>query len=152
MYFYRSIINSQSKLILFSTRLLIFTRQNSLRFHDGLFELGFLEIFTTACLLKAIIWAWVFFKYCRVLSLKTRKKNSAQKRCKSPKNFTRKTEEKRWKKRKENKKWEKVSFFFCVAGYIKCSNKTPTLAKKCIGFVDVVLRPKILGNRLGFLT
>ena len=42
--------------------------------------------------------------------------------------------------------------FFCVAGYIKCCNKTPTPAKKCIGFVDVVLRPKILGNRLGILT
>ena len=46
-----------------------------------------------------------FFQVLQSAVLKNeKKKNSAQKRCKSPKNFTRKTEEKRWKKRKENEK------------------------------------------------
>ena len=152
MYFYSFIINSQSKLILYSTGLQIFTRQNSLRFHDGLFELGFLEIFTTACLLKAIIWAWVFFKYCRVLSLKTRKKKILLKKDASHLKISQEKQKKNVGKRERKTKNEKKSGFFCVAGYIRCSNKTATPAKKCIGFVDVVLRPKILGNRLGILT
>ena len=38
---------------------------------------------------------------------------------------------------------------FCVTGYWKCSNKTPTPI--CIGLVDAVLRLKILGNRVGIL-
>ena len=42
--------------------------------------------------------------------------------------------------------------FFQVAGYWKGSNKTATPIQICIGFVDAVLRPKILGNRLGILT
>ena len=42
--------------------------------------------------------------------------------------------------------------FFLVAGHGKCSNKTPTPIQICIGFVDDVLQPKILGNRLGILT
>ena len=33
-----------------------------------------LEIFETAFLLKTFIWTWIFFKYCRVLSLKTKTK------------------------------------------------------------------------------
>ena len=46
-----------------------------------------------------------FFQVLQSTVLKNeKKKNSAQKRCKSPKNFTGKTEEKRWKKRKENEK------------------------------------------------
>ena len=43
-------------------------------------------------------------------------------------------------------------FFLGVAGYLKRSNKKPTSIWICIGFVDVVLWPKILGNRLGLLT
>ena len=39
---------------------------------------------------------------------------------------------------------------FLVAGYCKCSAPTPR--KICTGFVDAVLRPKILGNRLDILT
>ena len=31
-------------------------------------------------------------------------------------------------------------------------NKTPTLIKICISLVNAVLRPKMLGNRLGILT
>ena len=34
--------------------------------------------------------------------------------------------------------------FFCVAGYWKCSNKTPTPIQICTGLVDVALRPKFL--------
>ena len=41
--------------------------------------------------------------------------------------------------------------FFRVAGYQKQSNKIPTPIQIYIGFVDAVLRPKILGNRLGIL-
>ena len=39
----------------------------------GSFELKILEIFTIAFLLKTIIWTWIFFMYCRILSLKTKK-------------------------------------------------------------------------------
>ena len=42
-------------------------------------------MFTTAFLLKTIIWTWIFFKHCRVLSLKTKQKIFS-KRCKSTKN------------------------------------------------------------------
>ena len=41
---------------------------------------------------------------------------------------------------------------FRVTGYWKCSNKTPMLIQISIGFVDAVLPPKILDNRLGILT
>ena len=41
---------------------------------------------------------------------------------------------------------------FQVAVYWKCNNKIPTPIQICTGFVDAVLRPKILGNRLGILT
>ena len=58
------------------TILEIYTKKNSLRnlarLHGGLFELDILEIFATAFLLKTIIWTWLFFKHCRVLSLKTK--------------------------------------------------------------------------------
>ena len=53
------------------------TKKNSLRnlarFYGGLFQYEILEIFTKGLLLKIIIWTWFFFKYCRVLSLKTKK-------------------------------------------------------------------------------
>ena len=49
-------INSRSKLKTFSASLL----RHLLRFHGGPFELKTLEIFTTAFLLKAIIWTWFF--------------------------------------------------------------------------------------------
>ena len=39
--------------------------------------------------------------------------------------------------------------FFHVAGYWKCSNKTPTPIQIYISFVATILRPKLLGNRLG---
>ena len=42
--------------------------------------------------------------------------------------------------------------FFHVASYWKCSNKTPLPIQTCIGLVDIIFRPKILGNRLGILT
>ena len=38
--------------------------------------------------------------------------------------------------------------FFHVNGYWKCSNNIPTYIQIHTGFVDIVLRPKILGNRL----
>ena len=41
---------------------------------------------------------------------------------------------------------------FRVTDYWKCSNKTPMLIQISIGFVDAVLAPKILDNRLGILT
>ena len=43
--------------------------------------------------------------------------------------------------------WE----FFHVTRVWKYSNKTATLMQICTGFVDTVLRPKILGNRLDYL-
>ena len=53
---------------------------------------------------------------------------------------------------------EKVSLYcyicatiFCVLGYWKCSNKTPMPMQIWTGFVDAILRPKILRNRLGVL-
>ena len=39
-----------------------------------------------------------------------------------------------------------------LASYWKCSKKAPTLIQICTGFVDAVLRPKILVNRVGILT
>ena len=65
-----------------------FTKKNLLRkltrFHDGLFEPWILEMFTTAFLLKTIIWILIFFfKHCKMLSFKTKKKS--QERCKPPK-------------------------------------------------------------------
>ena len=42
--------------------------------------------------------------------------------------------------------------FFCMVGYCKCSNKTPTAILICIGIVHAILLHKILGNRLGILT
>ena len=55
------------------------TKKNSLQnltmFYGGLFELEILEIFTTVFFLKTIVWTWIVFKYCRVLSLKTKKKS-----------------------------------------------------------------------------
>ena len=75
--FYSFTINSQSKLKKFSKLFLRHTKKNLLRnltrFHGGLFELEILEIFTTVFLLKTVIWTWIFFKYCRVFSLKTKK-------------------------------------------------------------------------------
>ena len=41
---------------------------------------------------------------------------------------------------------------FRVTAYEKCSNKTPKPMQICTGLVVAVLRPKILGNRLGILT
>ena len=44
-------------------------------------------------------------------------------------------------------------FLFSVAGYLKWSNETPTTIQICIGLVvDVLLWPKILGNRVNILT
>ena len=74
----RCFCSLQSKLQKLSTLLLeTFTNKNSLRnltrFNGGLFELEILEIFTTAFLLKIIIWTWISFQHCRVLSLNTKK-------------------------------------------------------------------------------
>ena len=74
----RCFCSLQSKLQKLSTLLLeTFTNKNSLRnltrFNGGLFESEILEIFTTAFLLKIIIWTWISFQHCRVLSLKTKK-------------------------------------------------------------------------------
>lgn len=41
---------------------------------------------------------------------------------------------------------------FCAADNLKCSNETPTPVKICISLVDTILRPKILGNRIGILS
>ena len=46
--------------------------QNLTRFHGGCFEFEIPESFTRAFLLKTIIWTWIFFKHCRLLSLKTK--------------------------------------------------------------------------------
>ena len=66
---------------------------------------------TRAFSLKTIIWTWIFFKHCRVLSLK-RNKKSSQKRCKSHKNCLTvdiaRGRSKTLKKDKKNEKWEKV--------------------------------------------
>ena len=35
--------------------------------------------------------------------------------------------------------------FFRMAGNWKCNNKTPTPQQICIGLVDTVLRPRVLG-------
>ena len=82
--FFSFTTNSQSKLKRIST---LFLRHlpkisiwNLTRFYGGLFGFEILEIFTTAFLLKTIIWTWTFFKYSRVLSLNTKAKSS-QKRC-----------------------------------------------------------------------
>ena len=45
--------------------------------------------------------------------------------------------------------YSKVSF--CVGGYLKGSNETPTSTKISTGLVDVALWPKILGNGLGIV-
>ena len=37
-----------------------------------------------------------------------------------------------------------ILHFFCVTGYWKCSNKTPTPIQICTDLVDVALRPKFL--------
>ena len=77
-----------------------FTKKSSLwnlsMFHDGPFELEILEIFTTAFLLETLIWTWIFFKYFRVLSWKTKEKQTEE--------WKPGTEEKYWKMRKKNKK------------------------------------------------
>ena len=39
-----------------------------------------------------------------------------------------------------------------LASYWKCSKKAPRLIQICTGFVDAVLRPKTLVNRVGILT
>ena len=85
-----------------------FSKNNSLRnltsFYGELFE--FLEIFT-----KIIIWTWVFFKHCRVPTLKTKKnllKKDARHLIVTWQRQLRETTEKHWKKRKKNKKWEKL--------------------------------------------
>ena len=39
-----------------------------------------------------------------------------------------------------------------MAGYWKCINKAPMCIQICIGLADTVRRPKILGNRVNFLT
>ena len=90
------------------TVLEILTKKNSqrivTRLHDGLFELEIAEIFTTVFF--KTIWIWIFFKYCRVLSLKS-KKNSLPKRCKPSKNWLRQTEKKIWKRERNMKNGEK---------------------------------------------
>ena len=83
-------INSQSKLKKIQYAILkISTKKNSLwnliRFQGGFFELEIPESFTKGFLLKTIIWTWIFFKHCTVLSLKRNKKSSL-KRCESSKN------------------------------------------------------------------
>ena len=93
------------------------------------FMVGSLEIFTTAFLLKAIIWTWISFKHFRVLSLKT-KKNSSQKRCKSIKTcWHSKRQKKNIKKRKRKTKNEKKLnnsyiffslFSFRIEKYVFC--------------------------------
>ena len=53
------------------------TQKSSLRdlarFHSGLFELEIIQMCITAFLFKTITWTWIFFEYCRALSLKTKK-------------------------------------------------------------------------------
>ena len=39
-----------------------------------------------------------------------------------------------------------------MTGYCKCSNRAPTSVQICIALVHAVLRPKMLGKRLGILT
>ena len=39
-----------------------------------------------------------------------------------------------------------------MAGYWKCSNKTPTSILVYTGLVDAALPPRILDNKLGILT
>ena len=78
------------------------------RFHGALFDLEILEVFTTAFLLKTIIWTWIFFKYSRVLSWKTTTKKIFSKKIQATYNLfdlardRRKTlkREKKWKIRK----------------------------------------------------
>ena len=94
-----------------------------------------------------------FFQVLQSAVLKNEKKKILLKKDASHLKISQEKQKKNVGKRERKTKNEKKSvFFFCVAGYIKCSNKTPTPAKKCIGLVDVVLRSKILGNRLGILT
>ena len=47
------------------------SKKNSTRLHDEFFGLKILETFTKAFLLKLVI--WIFFKYCQVIFLKTKK-------------------------------------------------------------------------------
>ena len=47
------------------------SKKNSTRLHDEFFGLKILETFTKGFLLKLVI--WIFFKYCKVLFLKTGK-------------------------------------------------------------------------------
>ena len=93
-----------------------------------------------------------FFQVLQSVVLKNEKKKILLKKDASHLKISQEKQKKYVGKRERKTKNEKKSGFFCVAGYIRCSNKTATPAKKCIGFVDVVLRPKILGNRLGILT
>ena len=37
---------------------------------------------------------------------------------------------------------------FCITRYLKRSHETPTSMKICVGSVEAVLQPQILGNKL----
>ena len=96
------------------------------RFHDGLFELKILEIFTTAFLLKTFIWNWIFSSPAECAPLK-RNKKSSKKRRKSPKNcltvdITR-DKSKKFKKEKEKQKMRKsqTKAFLLLLFYIHIS-------------------------------
>ena len=95
------------------------------RFSGGIFEFEILEIFTRAFLLKSILWIWIFFKHCRVLSLKMKQKIFSKK---SPKNCLTvdmlRDGSKTLKKGKEKRKMRKIQttafLLFCIGNFIFC--------------------------------
>ena len=95
------------KQVFFIVLLLIYN-QNLTRFHGVLLELEILEMFTTAFLLKTIIWTWLCFKYSRVLSLKTKKNLKKYASHVKIAWHSKRQKQSIEKKRKKNEKWEKV--------------------------------------------
>ena len=71
--FYNFTINSQSKLEKFSTLFLRYLPRKM--FDSGLLESEILEIFTAVVFVKNFHLTLNFFKYCRLFSLKTRKRS-----------------------------------------------------------------------------
>ena len=134
---------------------------------NQLFKLEFLKIFTTASLLKEQL----FCNYCRVLFLKTtgkRQKKTIEKGEKKRKMRESQTTtsifllvlfsiekfifcQKIYLEELSLYCYICITVFFHVTVYWKCRNKTLTPIQICIGFLDTVLRTKILDNSLVIL-
>ena len=100
--------------------------QNLKKFYGGLFELEILEIFITPSLLKIIILIWIFFKYCRVLSFKTKKISLKKDASHLNVIWHGKTQKKNFEKRKKKRKLRKsqtttINIFLLLLKFIFCN-------------------------------